>query len=306
VALVGTTATGKTALALALAERRADLEVVSVDSMAVYREMDVATAKPSREARQRVPHHLIDVVDPAEEYTVARYRADALAALWAIEDRGHRALLVGGTGLYLRALVDDLELPGRYPEIAAELWAETGRPEGLARAWRRLGELDPVAASRIEPGNRRRVVRALEVTLGSGRSFSSFGPGLTRYPSSPVRLVGLPFQAAQVDQRIAERFDRWRRGGLLEEVRKLAGRPAGLSRTARQAVGYRELLRHVEEGADLERCFVDAERRTRVLARRQWAWFRRDPRIVWLDPAEALAGLSAQWDASEAGGRRAG
>ncbi|MFC0083035.1 tRNA (adenosine(37)-N6)-dimethylallyltransferase, partial [Aciditerrimonas ferrireducens] len=133
-ALVGCTASGKTALALALAERRPDVEVVSVDSMAVYRGMDVATAKPSAAERLRVPHHLVDVADPDEEYTVARFRAEALAAVAAIERRGHRALLVGGTGLYLRALVDDLQLPGRYPALAEELWAETADPAGLAAA----------------------------------------------------------------------------------------------------------------------------------------------------------------------------
>ncbi len=303
---MGCTASGKTALALALAERRPDVEVVSVDSMAVYRGMDVATAKPSAAERLRVPHHLVDVVDPDEEYTVARFRAEALAAVAAIERRGHRALLVGGTGLYLRALVDDLQLPGRYPALAEELWAETADPAGLAAAFARLAALDPLAASRIEPGNRRRVVRALEVTLGSGRPFSSYGPGLTRYPPTPVRLLGLPFEPGVVDRRIAARFATWRQGSLLAEVRALAARPAGLSRTARQAVGYREVLRHLENGADLEACYEEAERRSRVLARRQWAWFRRDPRIQWLDPADALPGLLAAWDAAGADPRAAG
>ena len=150
----------------------------------------------------------------------------------------------------------------------------------------------------MEPTNRRRVVRALEVTLGTGHPFSSFGPGLEAYPPTPLALVGMPYDAAAVDARVGQRFEEFLSRGLVAEVRDLAARPAGLSRTARQALGYRELLSHVEEGVPLEQAVDDAVRRTRVFARRQWAWFRRDPRIRWLDPErDPLAQLLEVWDA---------
>ena len=186
-AIVGATASGKSALALALARHLGDAEIVSLDSMQVYRGMDIGTAKPTPAERAEVPHHLIDVADPWDDFTVADFQALFHQALAGIEARGHRALLVGGTGLYLRAVVDDLEIPGRYPEVRATVESE---PDTVA-LHRRLDELDPVAAGRMEPTNRRRVVRALEVTLGSGQPFSSFGPGLETYPESRFRLVGI-------------------------------------------------------------------------------------------------------------------
>ena len=299
-AVVGTTASGKSALALALAAARPGTEIVSIDSMAVYREMDIATAKPAPAERAAVAHHMIDVADPAEEYGVARFQHDALAVLADVERRGRRAVLVGGTGLYLRALIDDLDLPGQWPDVAAEVARDAAAPGGLAELHRRLARLDPVAAARIEPGNHRRLVRALEVTLGSGRPFSSFGPGLERYAASPVVQVGVPFDRAAVDHRIGDRLARWMEAGLLQEVRALAGRARGLSRTARQALAYRELLAHVESGADLVAAVTEAERRTRALARRQWSWFRRDPRVRWLDPSWDLVGQAlAHWGAPD-------
>lgn len=269
------------------------VELVCVDSMTVYRQMDLATAKPTAAARAEVPHHMLDLVDPDEEFTVSQFQRAARGALEAIAARRHRALLVGGTGLYLRAVVDELTLPGRWPEVAAPLERQADRPGGLEALHRRLAELDPLAASRIAPANRRRVVRALEVTVGSGRPFSSFGPGLEAYPPTGFVLIGLPYVPEVVDRRIQERFCAWMGAGLLDEVRALAGRPEGLSRTARQALGYRELLAHVEGGAPLEACLDEAVRRTRSFARRQWSWFRRDPRICWVaedqDPVAVVA-----------------
>ncbi|HUY20873.1 MAG TPA: tRNA (adenosine(37)-N6)-dimethylallyltransferase MiaA [Acidimicrobiales bacterium] len=302
VALVGPTASGKSALALDLARRRPEAELVSVDSMGVYRGMDIGTAKPTAAERAEVPYHLLDLVGPDEEFTVRRFQDAARAALTAIEGRGHRALLVGGTGLYLRAVVDRLAVPGRWPAVAAELREEADRPGGLERLYARLAALDPVAAARTEPGNDRRVVRALEVTLGSGRPFSSFGPGLEAYPPTPFVLVGVRPDAASLDARIEARFRRLLDDGLLEEVRALSRLPGGLSRTARQALGYRELLAHVEHGVPLDQAVDEAIRRTRAFARRQWAWFRRDPRIHWLDPDDdPPAQLLGVWDASEVG-----
>lgn len=307
VALVGPTASGKSALAhqVALASRPGEhstagpglgspdvVELVSVDSMAVYRGMDIGTAKPSAEERAAVPTHLLDLVDPSEEFTVQQFQSAARQVLAAIAGRGHRALLVGGTGLYLRSVVDDLTFPGRYPEVVAGLEVEldaagppgsSGERQALAALHRRLAGADPVAAARIEPTNRRRLVRALEVTVGAGRPFSSFGPGLERYPPTTVALAGLRYDPDRATARIAERFAALMEAGLLDEVRALAARPGGLSRTARQALGYRELLAHLEDGVPLADAVDEAVQRTRTFARRQWAWFRRDPRVVWLD-----------------------
>lgn len=279
VALVGTTASGKSALALALARRDASIEIVSADSMQVYRGMDVGTAKPTPAERADVPHHLVDVADPWDDYTVARFAADARTAIADITMRGRRALLVGGTGLYLQSVVDDLQVPGRFPEVRAALETD---PDTLG-LHRRLAGLDPVAAGRMEPTNRRRIVRALEVTLGSGRPFSSFGPGLDAYPTSRFLLVGVRLPHDVVAARIAARYRQQMDDGFLDEVRRLLADPRGMSRTARQALGYRELAAHVEDGVPLDEALELAVRRTRRFARRQASWFRRDPRIRWLD-----------------------
>ena len=303
VALVGPTASGKSALAVGLACRRPGTEIVSVDSMCVYRHMDIGTAKPTADERRAVPHHLLDLVDPSEEFTVSQFQTAARAVIADVEQRGRRPLLVGGTGLYLRSVVDDLRLPGRWPEVAAALERQADGPGGVPALHARLGRLDPVGASRTTATNRRRVVRALEVTLGSGRPFSSYGPGLTAYPPTPVSLVGLPFDPEATDRRIEERFRRWLDDGLLEEVRALSARPGGLSRTARQALGYRELLAHVEDGVPLERCVEEAVRRTRAFARRQWSWFRRDPRVRWVGPDEDPVAVVAAALGRGGGGR---
>jgi tRNA dimethylallyltransferase len=292
VALVGVTATGKSAVALELARRRGDCDIVSVDSMCVYRGMDIGTSKPNVEARAAVPHHLLDLVDPDEEFTVSQFQAAAREALAKVEAAGRHALLVGGTGLYHRAVVDDLAIPGRYPDVAAALEAElddgAAQPADLHA---RLRALDPVAAARMAPTNRRRVVRALEVTLGAGRPFSDFGPGLGAYPEGGMAQVGLAVPADEVDGRIAARFDTMVEAGLVEEVQALAARPRGLSRSARQALGYREILAHVEDGVPLGTCLEAAVRRTRQFARRQASWFRRDPRVRWATCAEEAQSL---------------
>jgi tRNA dimethylallyltransferase len=228
-------------------------------------------------------------VDPDEEFTLTQFQRAAQEALEGIHARGHHAVLVGGTGLYLRAVVDDLDIPGRYPEVAAALQAELDDGRAApAELHARLAELDPVGAGRMEPTNHRRVLRALEVTLGSGRPFSEFGPGLEAYPATGTTLVGMELAPEEVDRRIAARFSAMVERGLVEEVRTLAARPAGISRTARQALGYREILAHVEHGVPLEDSLAEAVVRTRQFARRQASWFRRDPRIRWArDASEA-------------------
>jgi tRNA dimethylallyltransferase len=286
---VGATATGKSALALALARRDPAWELVSVDSMQVYRGMDIGTAKPTLAERAEVPHHLLDLLEPHEEATVAWFQAEARATLADIEARGRRALLVGGTGLYHRAVIDDLDIPGRYPEVLAELESVTDT-EALHR---RLRALDPSAAVRMEPTNRRRVVRALEVTLGSGRPFSSYGPGLGCHPPTRFALVGISRPPAVLRARIEARHRAQLEAGWLHEVAHLATRERPLSRTASQALGYRELLAHLRGELSLDDAVDQALARTRRFARRQRAWFLRDPRVRWLDagssPAQDLA-----------------
>ena len=292
-ALVGPTASGKSSLALALARSRSDIELVTVDSMQVYRGMNIGTAKPSAAEQSEIFHHLLDVCDPDDDYTVARFQRDCFAVLADIEERGKRAVLVGGTGLYLQAITDDLEIPARFPEVRAELELE---PD-TAVLFARLEGLDPLAASRMEPTNRRRVVRALEVTVGSGRPFSSFGPGLEEYPPAPFPVLGLAMERVVLDQRIAQRYEQQMADGFLAEVQTLVDLPAGLGRTARQALGYAELLDHIENGTPLDDALVTAVTRTRRFARRQQRWFGRDPRINWIETdgevsANALAELA--------------
>lgn len=287
-AIVGVTATGKSAVALAIARRLGDAEIISVDSMQVYRDMDIGTDKPPASVRAEIPHHLIDVADPSEDYSLTMFQAAARQARADIATRGLTAVLVGGTGLYHRAVIDDLKIPGRYPETVADLEQEP-ITEALHR---RLVELDPLAASRMEPTNRRRIVRALEVTVGSGRPFSSYGPGLGEYPPCGIAQIGLSLSRAEIDHRIEQRYHLQMEAGFLAEVEALADRRPLLSRTASQALGYKELLGYLEGEMSLDEALALAITRTRRFARRQERWFRRDPRIDWLnadEDAESLA-----------------
>lgn len=293
-ALVGPTACGKSVLAVEVARELGDIEIVNADSMQVYRGMDIGTAKPTALERAGVPHHLIDVVEPCEEWDVARFVREALQVLQDIESRGHRALFVGGTGLYVHALVDRLSVPARQPGVAKRLEAEP-----TSSLYARLLSADPAAAARISPANRRRVLRALEVTLGSGRPFSSYGPGVAAFPPTRWRLAGIWLPRDEVRRRIEARFLAMLEAGLLVEVKKLVACPGGLSRTARQALGYRELLAHIEHGLPLDEACRLAVARTRRFARRQRMWWRRDPRIRWFgaakDPISVLAALLGEW-----------
>lgn len=281
-ALIGSTASGKSAIAHAIARADPSWELVTVDSMQVYRGMDVGTAKPTAAEQAEVPHHLLDLADPWDDFDLATYQSAARDALADIAARGRRPLLVGGTALYLRAVVDDLQLPGQYPDVRAELEAEAAR-HGVEALHARLAELDPDAAARMEPSNHRRVVRALEVTVGSGRPFSSFGPGLDAHPTTAFRLVGLRWDRPELDERIAARYGVQLEQGFLDEVRRLVTAPAPMSRTAAQALGYKELAAHLAGECSLEEAVDLAVRRTRRFARRQERWFRRDPRIHWVD-----------------------
>jgi len=297
-AIVGPTASGKSALALAVAQAAGDVELVSLDSMQVYRGLDIGTAKPTAAERAVVVHHLVDVAEPGEEWSVQRTQQVARAALADIEARGKRAVLVGGTGLYVRAVVDDLQIPPTDPIVRDALGAATADDDGLARAYDRLTTLDPAAAARMEPGNRRRIVRALEVIELTGRQFSSFGSGIDAYPapSIPVSMLGIDVEPGELAGRIATRLDAMCGLGFLDEVRGLVDRP--LSRTAREAIGYRELLGYLAgEIPTFEAALDTTARRTRRFARRQRAWFRRDPRVAWISATESAALIVAAWNA---------
>jgi tRNA dimethylallyltransferase len=280
-ALVGPTASGKTEAALRVAE---DLgaEILSIDSMLVYRGMDIGTAKPTAEQQARTPHHLLDLVEPSEPFSVAAFQAAAPEAADDVGRRGPRPLLVGGSGLYFRAVVDDLEFPGTEAETRDILEGEAAAL-GPERMHRRLAETDPAAASRIESANVRRTVRALEVAAITGNRFSSYAAAWESYPLERVRAAGIRVAPEALALRVRARVEQMLAAGWLGEVEKLAAAGFGGWLTSSQAIGYAELARHLEHELSLEDAVRQTVKRTRTLARRQMAWFRRDPRIRWFD-----------------------
>ena len=264
---------------MAAARAMGDVEIVAVDALQVYRGMDIGTAKPTPADRAEIPHHGLDLAEPWQDVTVVQYLAAYDDAVAGIVASGHRPLLVGGTGLYLRAAVDRLQPPGEWPGVRVALEAEPDTSALHAR----LRQLDPDAARKMEPSNRRRVIRALEVCVGSGRPFSSYGPGLDHYPAAGIVQIGLRWRREDLARRILARFEDLLAAGFVEEVRRLAGAPEPLSRTARQAIGYAELLEHVAGRCSLDEAVARAVARTRRFAVRQERWFRRDPRVHWVD-----------------------
>ncbi|PKZ42519.1 tRNA (adenosine(37)-N6)-dimethylallyltransferase MiaA [Kytococcus schroeteri] len=281
VAVVGQTATGKSDLGLALAERLGG-EVVNSDASQLYRGMDIGTAKLSVAERRGVPHHQLDVLDVTQEATVARFQADGREDMAGIRQRGHVPVVVGGTGLYVRALLDRLEIPPTDPAVRAAL-EQRLEAEGVERLYAELQRVDAPAAAGIEPRNGRRVVRALEVIELTGRPFSSTMP--TREFLVPTVLIGLRADDAVLHPRIDARVERMWAAGLLEEVRALdaAGLRTGPGRTARRAIGYSQALAQLDGEMTQHEAIADTQQGTRRLARRQRAWYRPDPRIVWLE-----------------------
>ena len=309
VALVGPTASGKTALALALAERLPPAlglrgaEIVSADSRQVYRLMNIATAKPTAEEQAQVPHHLLDVVWPDESYTLAEYQRDAQAAIAAIWARERLPLLVGGTGLYVRAVVDGLAIPevAPQPALRAELEAEAAQ-RGLGALLERLRALDPVAAERIDALNARRVIRALEVCIVSGRPFSEQqGRRPTPYHTVALGLT-MPREAlyARADARIGAMLA----AGLVAETEALVARGYAWSLPAMSSLGYREIGAYLRGEATLAEAVLRFELATHAYIRRQMSWFRSDKRIHWLDAALAPDALSVQAQALTLAGLR--
>lgn len=292
-AIVGPTASGKTQLAIEVAERLG-AEIVCADSTTVYRGMDVGTAKPTPEQQARIPHHLVDVAEPSEPFTVARYQRLARAAIEDIRAREHQVLLAGGSGLYVRAVVDDLVFPPTDPVVRERLVSEAAEA-GAGAMYERLAELDPPAADRIEPDNVRRTIRALEVAEITGRPFSSYAEARDAYPPDRVRAAGIEVPRPDLYARIEARVQGQLAEGWIEEVKDLANRGLSGWLTASQAIGYAEFARHLEGELSLDEAVARTVKRTKALARRQLAWFRRDPRIRWFAhdepaPADVVAG----------------
>ncbi|HTK28328.1 MAG TPA: tRNA (adenosine(37)-N6)-dimethylallyltransferase MiaA [Vicinamibacterales bacterium] len=294
VAILGPTATGKSALGLALAEAHGG-EIINCDSTAVYRGFDIGTDKLPAEARRGVPHHLIDIVDPAGEYTAAQYARDAAAAIRSIESRGRLPILVGGTGFYYRALTRGLfPGPGRDAALRARLERVAAR-RGPGRLHRMLRRLDPASAERIQPGDRKRMIRALEVFFLTGRPLTAHFAE-TRPPIEGLRVlaIGIRLPAAAIAERVARRVDEQFARGLLCEIRTLLA--CGISETARPFGGlvYRQALEHlrgVRDEAATRALIVQENRR---YARRQLIWFRKEPNLIWFDgPGESPATIAA-------------
>lgn len=293
VAVVGPTAAGKSALAVELALALGG-EVVSADSAQVYRGMDIGTAKLSIAERRGVPHRLVDVLDVSEPLTVAEFQGWAREAIVDAQQRQTVPIVVGGSALYVRAILDNFEFPGTDLEIRSRLEAEAARvgPESLHA---RLAAVDPAAAAAILPSNTRRVVRALEVFELTGKPFQARLPG-HEYAFDRVVAVGVDVPRPILDERIRHRVDHMWEAGLVEEVRELERQGLREGRTARRALGYRQVLAHLAGEVDEQDAYDDTVRATRRFARRQGSWFRRDPRIHWL-AAPAAERLEAALDA---------
>ncbi|ADG87852.1 tRNA (adenosine(37)-N6)-dimethylallyltransferase MiaA [Thermobispora bispora] len=291
IAIVGATAAGKSDLAVELALRLGG-EVINADSMQLYRGMDIGTAKLSPAERRGVPHHLLDIWPVRKTATVAEYQRLARPIIEDLLARGRAPILVGGSGLYVRAVLDDLDFPGTDPEIRARLERELAET-GPAPLYDRLKRLDPVAAEKILPSNGRRIVRALEVIELTGRPFSASLPEYRAvYPSVQI---GLAVPRPVLDERIERRVDRMWRAGLVDEVRALLAEGLAEGRTASRALGYAQVLRYLSGEWSEEQAREETIRATRRFARRQESWFRRDPRVIWLPfDAPDLAGRALE------------
>lgn len=298
IAVVGPTASGKTALSVALAARLAALsperpvEIVSADSRQIYRLMDIATAKPSASERASVPHHLLDVVWPDESYSLAEYQRDAQTAIASIHGRGGLPLLVGGTGLYVRAVVDGLAIPAvaPQPELRAQLEAEAAA-RGASPLFERLRQLDPASASRIDPANVRRLIRAIEVCVVTGAPFSA-QQGSRPTPYMTVLTLGLTMERQALYTRADQRIERMIAGGLVEETRDLVARGYAPSLPAMSSLGYREMQAYLRGEWTLEQARERFAFATHAYIRRQLTWFRADSRIIWLDATRTVGELA--------------
>lgn len=286
IAVVGPTASGKTALGIALAARFGG-EIVSADSRQIYRGMDIGTAKPSAMERHAIPHHLIDIKDPGEDYTVADYQRDAFAAIDGILARSKLPIVVGGTGLYVRAVVENLDIPKTVadPALRAEIERDIVR-DGLEDAFKRLVALDPEAAYVVDPKNPRRVVRALEVALTTGEPFTA--QRVKRPPRYATLMLGLNPPPEILRERIDRRVDAMMRDGLVHEAQTLI-KKYGASPAAFDAIGYREVIACLNGTSSLEGAVAAIKMNTWHYAKRQMTWFKKDKSIHWTETLAAAA-----------------
>ncbi|GAA3802096.1 tRNA (adenosine(37)-N6)-dimethylallyltransferase MiaA [Nocardioides panacisoli] len=282
VALVGPTAAGKTSLSLDLAERLGG-EVVNTDAMQVYRGMDIGTAKLPPAERRGIPHHLLDLLEVTEPATVAEFQGWARAAIADIRTRGAVPVLVGGSALYTRAILDRFDFPGTDPEVRGRLEAELAEV-GSAALHRRLRDLDPVAADRIEVSNGRRIVRALEVVEITGKPFTASLP-VQEYADPHSVQVGVAIDRADLEPRIVRRVDEMFDAGFVDEVARLLDLGLAEGRTASRAIGYQQVIAHLEGRLTLDEARDRTVIATRQFARRQLAWWKTDPRIAWVPHA---------------------
>ena len=281
---MGATGAGKTKLSLELARHEARIALFSCDSMAVYRQMDIGTAKPSSAELGGLTYRLIDLVDPSEEFSIAAFQAHAKAAEDELRD-GEVALYVGGSGLYHSAIFNSLVIPPSDPAVRATLEADLERV-GFEVMYQRLKEIDPAGAAKIEINNSRRLIRALEVCEITASPYSGFGPGISAYEPSDAVILGLRSEIGVLDGAIANRVLEQFEAGWIQECEKLAAM-GELSRSASFAIGYREIFAYLRGEITRERAIEATIARTRRFARRQRSWFGRDPRIRWYDsPAE--------------------
>lgn len=280
VSIVGPTASGKTGLGIAIARRLAErgerAEIVNADAYQMYRGMDIGTAKPTAEEQAAVPHHLIDIIDPDDTMTVARFQQLARRTIAELQSRGIRPILVGGSGLYARAAIDDISFPGTDPKIRERL-ERREREEGAGVLFEELRAKDPQAAARMDPRNPRRTIRALEVIELTGRPYSATLPRY-RYVVASVQ-IGLDLDRADLDRRIDIRTAQMREAGFLDEARRL--RPH-MGLTASRALGYQQMFDLLDGLWDERDAWADVAQKTKRLARKQMGWFGRDPRIHWL------------------------
>lgn len=286
VAIIGPTATGKTELGIRVAHAL-DGEVVNADAMQLYRGMDIGTAKASPAERQDIPHHLLDVLDVTEPASVAAYQRDARSRIEQLLASKKRPILVGGSGLYVQSVLDDLRFPGTDPAIRTRLEHEA-QDRGTDILHARLATVDPDAAAKILPSNTRRIVRALEVVEITGQPFSAHlpTPGPPRYDTT---LIGIDRAPAELDDVVNRRVQRMFEAGLVEEVRELEARGLREGKTASRALGYRQVLHALDSDNSPTEAWAEAARETaratRRFVRKQRSWFRRDKRIRWFDAA---------------------
>ncbi len=298
--VVGPTAVGKTELAVDVA-RKLDAEIISADSMQVYRGMDVGTAKPTVRERGGIAHHLIDVIDPTEDFTVAQYQQLAEEAIIQITDRGRVPLLTGGTGLYVRAVIDGFDFPGEYEDLSLrEEMQRFAEEHGNAALHQRLRQVDPAAAARLHPNDRRRVIRALEVYELTGIPLSQHLRGQSQRPARHEAVMfGLTRPRPELYARCDQRVEIMLRKGLLAEVKSLLSMGFDHRTTALQAIGYKELVGYLQGEYDWDEATRLLKRNTRRYAKRQYTWFMRDQRISWIDLGSMDSGAAVQKIVSE-------